>query len=127
MNILKAQHNEVYINTKCCTLIVELTVSCMKGSTEEWAKKKEAAATASPHHHQQQQQQQLQQQTSVCLPSLSVVEYATVEVGHDVFLAIVDQQWDAVVLQGPLGVSSGHSHQSQESVEVRDELTLIFI
>lgn len=35
------------------------------------------------------------------------------EVGHDVVLAVVDQQGDAVVLQGPLGVSSGDSHRHQ--------------
>ena len=54
-----------------------------------------------------------QQQIDDYLPPLSVVEDATVEVGHDVVLAVVDQQGDAVVLQGPFGVSSGDSHQHE--------------
>ena len=54
-----------------------------------------------------------QRQIDDYLPPLSVVEDAAVEVGHDVVLAVVDQQGDAVVLQGPLGVSSGDSHRHE--------------
>ena len=59
------------------------------------------------------EEHELKQRQIDYLPPLSVVEDAAVEVGHDVVLAVIDQQGDAVVLQGPLGVSSGDSHRHE--------------